>query len=325
MQLSRREFLHVVGVTAAVPAASRLVMAQGYPIRPVHWIVPYPAAGPTDIVARLMSQWLSDRIGQQFVIENRAGAAGNVGTELAVRAAPDGYTLLSIGTPHAINVTLYDKLNFDLIRDIAPIAGIIRTPLAMLVHPSIPAKTVPEFIAYAKANKGKVNMASAGTGTPQHVSGELFKMMAGIEMTHVPYRGSAPALTDLLGGQVQFMLDTTPASIEHIRAGSLRALAVTTSARSQVLPDVPSLADFLPGYEASAWYGLGVRANTPTEVIEKLNTEINAGLADPKIKAQLADLGGTMLPGASADFGSLIASEIEKWRRVVKFSGAKPD
>jgi tripartite-type tricarboxylate transporter receptor subunit TctC len=291
----------------------------------VHWIVPYPAAGPTDIVARLMSQWLSDRIGQQFVIENRAGAAGNVGTELAVRAAPDGYTLLSIGTPHAINVTLYDKLNFDLIRDIAPIAGIIRTPLAMLVHPSIPAKTVPEFIAYAKANKGKVNMASAGTGTPQHVSGELFKMMAGIEMTHVPYRGSAPALTDLLGGQVQFMLDTTPASIEHIRAGSLRALAVTTSARSQVLPDVPSLADFLPGYEASAWYGLGVRANTPTEVIEKLNTEINAGLADPKIKAQLADLGGTMLPGASADFGSLIASEIEKWRRVVKFSGAKPD
>jgi tripartite-type tricarboxylate transporter receptor subunit TctC len=272
-----------------------------------------------------MGQWLSDRMGQQLVIENRPGAAGNVGTEAAVRAAPDGYTLVSIGTPHAINVTLYDKLNFDLIKDIAPIAGIIRTPLAMLIHPSIPAKTVPEFIAYAKVNKGKINMASAGTGTPQHVSGELFKMMAGIEMAHVPYRGSAPALTDLLGGQIQFMLDTTPASIEHIRAGSLRALAVTTSARSPVLPDVPSLAEFLPGYEASAWYGLGARANTPIEVIERINGEVNAGLADPKLKAKLADLGGEMLPDSPAGFGSLIASEMEKWRKVVKFSGAKPE
>jgi tripartite-type tricarboxylate transporter receptor subunit TctC len=280
MKLVRRQFLHLAAGAAALPALSRVAWAQTYPTRPVRWIVGYPPAGATDIAARLIGQWLSDRLGQPFVIENRPGASGNIGTEAVVYAPPDGYTLLLVNAGNAINATLYDKLKFNLIRDIAPVAGIIRVPLVMQVNPSVPVKTVPEFIAYAKANSGKLNMASAGNGTPQHVSGELFKMMAGVNMTHVPYRGSAPALTDLLGGQVQVVFDTTLASIEYIRAGRLRPLAVTAATRLEALPEIPTLSDFLPGYEASGWYGVGAPRNTPTEVIDKLNKEINAGLAD---------------------------------------------
>ena len=272
-----------------------------------------------------MGQWLSERLGQPFVIENRPGAGGNIGTEAVVRAPPDGYTLLLVGAFNAINATLYEKLNFNFIRDIAPVGSIMRAVYVMEVNPSVPAKTVPEFIAYAKANPGKLNMASAGNGTPQHVSGELFKMMAGINMTHVPYRGSAPALTDLLGGHVQVMFDNMTSSLEYIRAGKLRPLAVTTATRSEALPDIPTVGDFVPGFEASAQFGLGAPRNTPVDVIEKLNKEINAGLADPKIKARLADFGGTVLALSPADFGKLIADETEKWGKVVKFSGAKPD
>ena len=290
MKLPRRQFLHLAVGAAALPALSRLAWAQTYPTRPVRWIVGYPPAGATDITARLMGQWLSERLNQPFVIENRPGASGNIGTEAVVNALPDGYTLLLVNAGNAINATLYEKLKYNLIRDIAPVAGIIRVPLVMQVNPSVPVKTVPEFIAYAKANPGKLNMASAGNGTPQHVSGELFKMMAGVNMTHVPYRGSAPALTDLLGGQVQVVFDTTLASIEYIRAGRLRPLAVTT-----------------------------------TEVIDKLNKEINAGLADPKIKARLADLGGTPFVGSPADFGKLIADETEKWGKVIRAANIKPE
>jgi tripartite-type tricarboxylate transporter receptor subunit TctC len=291
----------------------------------VRLIVPFGPGGGTDIVARLIGQWLSERLGQQFVIENRPGAGGNLGTEAVVRAPPDGYTLALIGAPSAINATLYDKLTFNFIRDIAPVAIIVRFPNVMVVNPSVPAKTVPEFIAYAKANPGKINMASSGNGTSVHVAGELFKMMTGINMPHVPYRGAAPAVTDLLGGQVQVMFASMPSSIEYIRAGKLRALAVTTAMRSAALPDIATVADFVPGYEASSVYGIGAPRATPAHVVDKLNREVNAILADPKAKMRLGDLGGTALPGSPADFGKLIADETEKWGKVVKFSGAKPE
>ncbi len=325
MKLQRRQFLHLAAGAAALPAISRFAWAQTYPARPVHLIVGFPAGGPQDIVMRLIGQWLSERLGQSFVIENRPGAGGNVGAETVVRAAPDGYTLLSVSSPNAINATLYDNLNFNFIRDIAPVASIIRVPLVMEVNPSVPVKTVPEFIAYAKANPGKISYASAGIGTPQHVSAELFKMMTGVNMVHVPYRGAAPALMDLIGGQVQVMIDTTPASMAYIRAGRLRPLAVTTATRADVLPDLPTVGDFVPGYEATSWFGVGVPKNTPAEIIEKLNKEINAALADPKIKARLVDLGGTVLPGSPAEFGKLIADETEKWAKVIKFAGIKPE
>ena len=325
MKLPRRRFLYLAAGAAALPAFSRIARAQTYPARPVRWIVGYPPAGATDITARLMGQWLSERLNQPFVIENRPGASGNIGTEAVVNAPPDGYTLLLVNAGNAINATLYEQLKYNLTRDIAPVAGIIRVPLVMQVNPSVPVKTVPEFIAYAKANPGKLNMASAGNGTPQHVSGELFKMMAGVNMTHVPYRGSAPALTDLLGGQVQVVFDTTLASIEYIRAGRLRPLAVTTATRLEALPEIPTVSDFLPSYEASGWYGVGAPKNTPTEIVDKLNKEINAALANPKMKAQLADLGGMVLALSPAEFGKLIADETEKWGKVIRAANIKPE
>jgi tripartite-type tricarboxylate transporter receptor subunit TctC len=295
MKPPRRKFLHLaVGVTF-LPAISRVAWAQAYPTRTVRFIVAFAPGGANDIVARLIGQWLSERLGQQFIIENRAGAGSNIGTEAVVRASPDGHVLLMVGTPNAINATHYEKLPFDFVRDIAPVASILRVPLVMEVNPSVPATTVPEFIAYAKANPGKINYASAGIGGVTHVAGELFKMLAGVDMRHVPYRGAAPALTDLLGGQVQAMFDIMPSSIEYIRAGKLRAFAVTTAVRSEALPDIATVGDFVPGYEASAWLGVGAPRNTPADIIDKLNREINAGLADPKMKARLADLGGTVL------------------------------
>ena len=302
-----------------------MATAQTYPTRPVRLIIGYPPGGSADITARLLGQWLSERLGQPFVIESRPGASTNIATEAVVRAPPDGYTLLLVAPANAINATLYEKLNFNFISDIAPVAGIIRFPNVMVVNPLVPARTVPEFIAYAKANPGRLNMASSGNGSTIHVSGELFKMMTGVNMVHVPYRGGAPALTDMISGQVQVMFDNVPTSIEFIRAGKLRALAVTTATRSEVLPDLPTVADFVPGYEASAWYGVGVPKGTPDDIIDKLNKEINAILAEPKPKARLADLGASLLAGSSADFGKLVADETEKWGKVVKFSGAKPD
>ena len=325
MTLPRRRFLHLAARAAALPALPRIAWAQTYPTRPVHLIVGTVAGATPDIDARIIGQWLSERLGQPFVIENRPGAGTNIATELVVRARPDGHTLLLITTANAINATLYDNLNFNFIRDIAPVASLVRTPLVMEVNPLVPAKTVPEFIAYANANPGKINMASAGNGTPQHVSGELFKMMAGVKLLHVPYRSTGPALVDLLGGQVQVMFDTVPASIEFIRAGKLRPLAVTTATRLEVLPGVPAVGEFVPGYEASAWQGIGAPKSTPVEIIERLNTHINAGLADPKMKARLADLGAIPIPMTPADFGKLIANETEKWGKAVQFSGAKPD
>jgi tripartite-type tricarboxylate transporter receptor subunit TctC len=325
MKLPRRKFLHLALGAAALPAVSSITRAQAYPVRPVRIIVPFAPAGSTDIVARLMGQWLSERLGQQFVIENRPGAGSNIGTEVVVNAPPDGYTLLLVGASSAINATLYDKLNFDFLRDITPVAGVISIPFIMAVNPSFPAKTVSEFIAYARANPGKVNMASGGNGTAGHLSGELFKMMAGVNMVHVPYRGEAPALTDMLGGHVQAMFGTMPASIEYVRAGKLRPLAVTSARPSELLPDLPTVGDFVPGYETNAWAGVGAPKSTPAEIIDRLNKEINAGLADPKIKARVADMGGTVLAGSPADFGKFIAHETEKWGKVVKFSGAKPD
>jgi tripartite-type tricarboxylate transporter receptor subunit TctC len=325
MRVPRRRFLYLAAGAAALPAASRIASAQTYPTRPVRIVVGYAPGGGTDLVARLMGQWLSERLGQQFVIENRTGAATNIGTEAVARAPADGYTLLLAHTANAINATLYEKLSFNFIRDIAPVAGIMRVPNVMVVNLSLPAKTVRDFIAYAKANPGKINMASGGAGGPDHMSGELFKAMTGVNMIHVPYRGLSPALSDLLGGQVQVVFSSLPAAIEYIRAGKLRALAVTTATRFEGAPDIPTMGDVVPGYEASQWYGVGVPRNTPAAIIEKLNKEINAGLADPKLKAQLADLGGTMLPGSAADFGKLIAEETEKWAKVVKFSGAKPE
>ena len=325
MKLPRRKFLHLALGAAALLAVSSITRAQAYPVRPVRIVVPFAAGGSTDITARLIGQWLSERLGQQFVIENRPGAGSNIGTELVVNAPPDGYTLLLVGASSAINATLYENLNFNFLRDITAVAGVISVPFIMAVNPSFPAKTVSEFIAYARANPGKVTMASGGNGTAGHLSGELFKMMAGLNMVHVPYRGEAPALTDLLGGHVQAMFGTMPSSIEYIRTGKLRALAVTSARRSEALPDLPRVGDSLPGYETSAWQGVGAPKNTPVEIIDRLNKEINVGLADPKINARIADMGGTALAGSPADFGKLIADETEKWGKVVKFSGAKPD
>jgi tripartite-type tricarboxylate transporter receptor subunit TctC len=293
----------------------------GYPSRPVRLIAPFPPGGVVDLYARLIGQWLSEHLGQPFVIENRAGAGGNVGTEVVVHAPPDGYTLLQLSSSNAWNATLYDNLKFDFIRDIAPVASIYRAPAVLVVHPSFPVKSVPELIAYAKANPGRINMASGGVGSAQHVYGELFKMMAGVDMLHVPYRGGGPALADLLAGQVPLMFDTLATSIEHIRAGKLRALAVTGAVRSQVLPDTPTVGDFIPGYEAIGWQGVGAPRNTPAEIIDKLNKEINAGLGDPRIKARVADLGGTVFISSPADFGKFTAAYTEKWAKVIKFAG----
>jgi tripartite-type tricarboxylate transporter receptor subunit TctC len=301
------------------------VSAQTYPARPVRIIVGQAAGSGSDTAARLIGQWLSERLGQQFIIENRAGAAGNIATEAVVRAAPDGHTLLLVNAGNAINATLYDKLNFNFIRDIAPVAGIFRVPQVMEVNPSVPAKTVSEFIAYAKANPGKVNMASAGIGSVHHVAGELFKFMTGVDMVHVPYRGTTPALTDLLAGQAQVMFDVTPSSTPHIRAGKLRALAVTTATRADVLPEIPIMGDFVPGYEASAWLGFGAPKDTPAAIIGMLNREVNVSLADPAIKTRIADLGGTVLALSPAKFGKFIADETEKWAKVIKFVGVKAD
>ena len=325
MKLARRRFLHLAAGAAALPAASRIARAQTYPTRPVRIIVGFAAGGAFDIVARLMGQWLSDRLAQPFIVENRPGAGTNIATEAVVRAPADGYTLLLGGAVNAVNATLYENLKFDFMRDIAPIAGIIRFPNLMEVNPSFPAKTVPEFISYAKANPGKVTFASTGIGTTQHLSGELFKMMTDINMVHVAYRGAPPALTDLISGQVQVMFGPLPASIELIRAGKLRPLAVTTTTRSEALPNIPTVGEFVPGYEASGWNGVGAPKKTPVEIVDKLNKEINAGLADPNIKARLADLGGTPLAGSPIDFGKLVADETEKWAKVVKFSGARAE
>ena len=325
MKLPRRNFLHLAAGAAALPAVSRIARAQAYPTRPVRLVVGFAPGGVVDIVGRLIGQSLSERLGQPFVIENRPGAGSNIATEAVVHAPPDGYTLLLIGPPNAINATLYDKLNFNFIGDIAPIASLVRTPLVMEVNPTFPAATIPDFIAYAKANPGKISTASGGSGTPNHMSGELFKMMTGVNMVHVPYRGAAPALTDLLGGQVQVMFDAVPSSIEHIRTGRLRALAVTTAMRSEALPNIPTVGDFVPGYESSGWVGVGAPKNTPASIIETLNREINAALADPKIKSRLADLGGTVFLGSPADLGKFIGDETEKWGKVIKFAGIKPE
>ena len=308
-----------------LPAVPRIATAQAYPTRPVRLIIGYPPGGSADITARLIGQWLSERLGQPVVVESRPGAGTNIATETVVNAPPDGYTLLLVAPANAINATLYEKLNHNFMRDIAPVAGLIPFPNVIVVKPSVPAKTVPEFIAYAKANPGKLNMASSGAGSTIHVSGELFKMMTGINMVHVPYRGGAPALTDLISGQVQVMFDNVPTSIEFIRAGKLRPLAVTTAARSNVLPDLPTVADFVPGYEASAWYGVGVPKGTPEAIIGKLNKETNAILADPKARARFDELGASLIAGSPAEFGQLVADETEKWAKVVKFSGARPD
>jgi tripartite-type tricarboxylate transporter receptor subunit TctC len=325
MRFPRRRFLPRVAVAAALAAMPWTAQAQSYPSRPVRVLVGLAAGGGQDIVARLMGQWLSERLGRQFIVENRPGASGNLALETVAGAAPDGYTLALLGVNNAINASLYSKPGFEFLRDIAPVGAIMRVPLVMVVNPSVPAATVPQFIAYAKANPGKVNMGSGGVGTSIHVSGELFKMMTGVEILHVPYRGGALALNDLIGGQLQVMFDTMPESIGFIRAGALRALAVTTAERSPVLPDLPTVGDFLPGYEASAWYGIGAPRHTPVAIIETLSREINAGLADPRIEARLVDLGGKVVAGSPADFGKLIADDAEKWAKVVKFAGVKPE
>ena len=326
MKLPRRLFLQLAAAAAALPAVSRGARAQAYPQRPVRLIVPFASGGASDILARLIGQWLSERLGQPFVVELRPGAGGNVGTEAVVNAPPDGHTLLMVNAaPSAINATLYDKLNFNVLRDMAPVGGVVRTPLVLQVTPAFAPRSVPALIGYAKANPGKVNMASAGNGTPPHVAGELFKIMAGVDIVHVPYRGGGPALVDLLGGQVQMMFGVLASSIEYIRAGKLRPLAVSTATRVEALPELPTVGDFLPGYEASDWYGICAPKGTAPEIIGKLNIEINAGLADPKLKARLADLGGIPLPGSPAEFGRLIADETEKWGKVVRAAHMKPE
>jgi len=313
------------GAIVAAAALPRLASALEYPSRPVRIIAGFAAGGGVDVTARLIGQWLAERIGQSFVIENRTGAGGNVGTEAVVNAAADGYTLLLATVPNAVNASLYEKLSFNFIRDTAPVAGIIRVPMVMLLNPSVPASTVAEFIAYAKANPEKVNMASAGNGSAPHMAGELFKMMAGVDLVHVPYRGQGPALSDLLGGQVQVLFAATPGTTDYIATGKLRALAVTTAARADVLPQLPTIADFVPGYEASQWYGLSAPKNTPAEIVGRLNREINAGIADPAMKARFAAIGGEPLPGLPAEFGRLIAAETEKWAKVVRAAGLKPE
>jgi len=325
MKLPRRQFLHLAAGAAALPAVSRIAWAQAYPSRPVRIVVPFAPGGTFDIMARLIGQWLTEKLGQPFVIENRAGAGGNIGTELVVRAPADGYTLLLVGAANAISATLYEKLNFNFIRDIAPVAGIARVPEVMVVNPSLPATTVRELIAYTKANPNKLTMASGGIGTLSHVEGELFKMMTGVNLVHVPYRGLGPALTDLLGGQVQVMFASISASIEYVRAGKLRALAVTTATRSDELPDVPTVAEFVPGYEASGWFGMGAPKSTSSEVVAQLNKQINEGLADPNMKARLLDVGGRPMPMTPAELGKFIADEIEKWAKVIKFAGVKAE
>jgi tripartite-type tricarboxylate transporter receptor subunit TctC len=323
--MKRRNFLQLVAGAMAVPALSRAARAQTYPSRSVRIIVGTAAGGGMDIAGRLIAQALSERLNQQFFVEDRPGAGTNVGTELVVRSAPDGYTLLLVSAANAINATLYQNLNFNFMGDMAPVATIARVPQVMEVHPSVPAKTVAEFIAYAKANPHQINMASAGNGSVQQVAGELFKMMTGVDMVHVPYKGAGPALVDLLGGQMQVMFDTTPGSIAHIKAGQLRALAVTTASRAEALPDLPTVGDFVPGYEASQWYGLAAPKDTPADVIATLNKTVNTALADAGMKMRLAELGGAPFAGTTAAFGALIASETEKWGRVVKFSGARVD
>jgi tripartite-type tricarboxylate transporter receptor subunit TctC len=325
MKLPRRRFLRLAAGAAAIPAVSRIAKAQTYPSRPVRLIVGFGAGSASDIVARLLGEWLSERLSQQFITENRPGAGSNAATEAVVKAPPDGHVLLLGGVTNAINATLYEKLNYNFLRDIEPVAGVILLTNVMVVNPSLPATTVPEFIAYAKANPAKINMASLGNGTVPHVAGELFKMMAGVDMVHVPYRGAPPALTDLLGGQVQVYFATTTISIGHVRTGKLRALAVTTAKRSEVLPDIPTVGDFLPGFEASVWFGIGAPKNTPVEIVDKLNKEINAGLADSKMRARFADLGGTVLAGSPADFRKLMGEETEKWGRVIRAANIKPD
>jgi tripartite-type tricarboxylate transporter receptor subunit TctC len=325
LEFPRRRFLYLAAGAVVLPAISRIARAQAYPTRPVRIIVPFAPAGTTDIAARLIGQWLSERLGQQFVVENRPGGGGNIGTEAVVRAPPDGYTFLMTDPSPTIGATLYDKLNFNFIQDIAPVIGVLRSPFVVTTNPAVPAKTAAEFLAYAKANPGKVNMASAGTGSTQHVAGELFKMMTGIDMVHVPYRGGGPAIADLIGGQVQVGFMPPAISLEHIRAGRLRALAVTTAIRFEALPGIPSVREFVPGYEASTWFGLGAPRDTPAEIIEKLNQQINVALADPKIKARLVELGGTVLGGSPAEFSRLIAEDTEKWGRVIKFAGIKPE
>jgi len=308
-------------LAAATLAAATEAAALDYPTRPVRWIVGYPAGGTTDIVARIIGAWLSERLGQQFIVENKPGAGNNIATAEVARAAPDGYTMLLVNPANAINTTLYRHLPFNFMKDVAPVAGFMRVPNVMEVNPSVPANTVAEFIAYAKANPGKINWASSGNGTSVHLSGELFKIMTGVELTHVPYRGSAPALTDMISGTVQVMFDNMPSSLPHIQAGKLRALGVTTAQRSEALPNVPTVAETVPGYEASAFFGMGVPHSTPAEVIDKLNKEINAGVADPRIKARLAELGGIIISGSPQDFGKVVAEETEKWAKVIKTGG----
>jgi tripartite-type tricarboxylate transporter receptor subunit TctC len=324
MKLSRREFLHLAAGSTALPAASPVASAQPYPTRPVRLVAGFAPGGGTDIMARLTAQWLSERLGQPFIVENRPGAGSSLAAELVVKAPPDGYTLLMAGLANAVNATLYDKLSFNFSRDTAPVAAVVSTPNVMVVNPLFPAKTVPEFIAYGKARPGEINMASAGVGSATHMTGELFKMMTGLDMPHVPYRGTAPATTDLLGGQVQVIFADISA-IEFVKAGKLRALAVTSATRSQALPDTPTVGEFVPGYEASAWYGVVAPRDTPAEIVDKLNREINNILAESSVQARLAELGGTASPGSPADFGRLIADDTGKWAKVVKFSGAKPE
>jgi len=325
MKLPRRKFLELAGTVAAAAAFPQFASADDYPSRPVRIVAGFAAGGGVDITARLIGQWLTEHLGQSFVTENRPGAGGNIGTEAVVNAAPDGYTLLLATVPNAVNASLYEKLKFNFIRDIAPVAGIIRVPMVILLNPSVPVKTVPEFIAYAKANPGKVNMASAGNGSAPHMAGELFKMMTGVNLVHIPYRGQGPALTDLLGGEVQVLFATAPGTTEYIATGKLRALAVTSAARAEVLPELPPVGDFVPGYETSQWYGLAAPRNTAAEIVDKLNREINAAIADPGMKARLAAIGGEPLPGSPADFGKLIAEETEKWAKVVRTAGIKPE
>jgi tripartite-type tricarboxylate transporter receptor subunit TctC len=325
MEIRRRQFLHLAAGAAALPAASRIAHAQAYPTNPVRIVVGYAAGGSADIVARLMGQWLSERLSRQFLVENRPGASTNIATEAVAKAMPDGYTLLLITAANSINATLYEKLNFNFIRDIAPVASLSRESNVMVVHPSVPAHTVPEFITLAKANPGTITMASGGNGSPSHMAGELFDMLTGVKLVHVPYRGAGPALTDLLGAQVQVYFTPIAAAVEYIRSGKLRALAVTTTTRLEALPDIPTVGDFVPGYEASTWEGLGAPRRTPAEIIDKLNKEINAGLADPNMKARLADLGLSLLAGSPADFGRLIVNETEKWAKVMRAANIKPE